>query len=304
MVAKIMKNILIAGGTGLVGVRLSKLLKAKGYTVAHLSRHADPHAEFPAFEWQPEKRVYDRKALEQADAIINLAGANIAGGRWTRERKRILAESRVQGNLLIAEYLKTEQHHVKAYISASAIGYYSDRGAELMTETAVAGKGFLARLTVEWENAISKVKEAGVRTVALRTGIVLAVEGGALREMLKPFGFRLGVYFGDGKQYTSWIHIDDLCRMFLFALENEKMEGMFNAVAPAPVTNYELTKAIAKAKGGGYLLLPAPAFILRAVMGEMAEMILGSTNVSSGKIEKEGFVFDFKDAAGALKNLP
>lgn len=172
-----------------------------------------------------------------------------------------------------------------------------------MTETDVSGKGFLAQSTVAWENAIAKVKEAGVRTVALRIGIVLATEGGALKEMLMPFHFRLGAYFGDGQQYISWIHIGDVCRMFLFALENEKMAGVFNAVAPQPMTNYDFTKAMIEAKGGGYLLFPAPAYALRLVMGEMSAAVLGSTNVSSQKIESQGFVFNFRDTAKALNDL-
>lgn len=298
-----MKNILIAGGTGLIGTQLSQLLRGQGYTVTHLSRRADPQAEFPTFAWQPEKGTYDKKAFENVDAIINLAGAGIVDKRWTDERKRIIIESRTETNSLIAKYLQTEKHNIKAYISASAIGFYADRGATLMTEKDVSGKGFLAQSTVAWENAIAKVRETGVRTVALRIGIVLSTEGGALPEMLKPFHFRLGTYFGDGQQYVSWIHIDDMCRMFLFALENEKMSGVFNAVAPQPLTNYEFTKAMIEAKGGGYMLFPAPAFALRLVMGEMATTVLGSTNVSSQKIENQGFVFNFKDAVSALKDL-
>lgn len=298
-----MKNILIAGGTGLIGTKLSHLLRGKGYNVSHLSRHADSNAEFPTFAWQPEKGTYDKKAFENVDAIINLAGAGIVDKRWTDERKRIIIESRTETNSLIAKYLQTEKHSVKAYISASAIGFYADRGATLMTEKDVSGKGFLAQSTVAWENAIAKVQATGVRTVALRIGIVLSTEGGALPEMLMPFHFRLGAYFGDGQQYVSWIHIDDMCRMFLFALENEKMSGVFNAVAPQPLTNYEFTKAMIEAKGGGYMLFPAPAFALRLVMGEMAATVLGSTNVSSQKIENQGFVFNFKDAISALNDL-
>ena len=172
-----------------------------------------------------------------------------------------------------------------------------------MTEKDVAGKGFLAESTVAWENAIDEVQQTGIRTVALRIGIVLSTEGGALPEMLKPFIARTGIYFGNGEQYLSWIHIDDLCRMFQFALEQEKMNGIFNAVAPKPMTNYAFTQAIVEAKGGGYLLLPAPAFTLRLAMGEMADTVLGSTNVSSQKIENQGFTFNFTDALSALKDL-
>ncbi len=298
-----MKNILIAGGTGLVGTKLSHLLRGQGYNVSHLSRRADPDAEFPTFAWQPDKGTYDKKAFEVVDAIINLAGAGIVDKRWTAARKKIIIESRTLSNALIAKFLQTEKHAIKSYISASAVGFYADRGAALMTEKDVAGKGFLAESTVAWENAIDEVQQTGIRTVALRIGIVLSTEGGALPEMLKPFIARTGIYFGNGEQYLSWIHIDDLCRMFQFALEQEKMNGIFNAVAPKPMTNYAFTQAIVEAKGGGYLLLPAPAFTLRLAMGEMADTVLGSTNVSSQKIENQGFTFNFTDALSALKDL-
>lgn len=298
-----MKNILIAGGTGLVGTKLSHLLRGQGYHVAHLSRHADPQAEFPTFAWQPDKGIYDKKAFENIDAIINLAGAGIVDKRWTAARKKIIIESRTLSNTLIAKFLNEEKHQVKAYISASAIGFYADRGAELMTEKNTAGKGFLAESTIAWENAIDEVRKTGVRTVVLRIGIVLSTEGGALPEMLKPFVARTGVYFGNGEQFLSWIHIDDLCRMFQLALEQDKMRGIFNAVAPNPMTNYAFTQTIAEAKGGGYLMLPAPAFTLRLAMGEMADTVLGSTNVSSQKIENQGFTFVYTDALSALKSL-
>ncbi len=298
-----MKNILIAGGTGLIGTKISHLLRGQDYNVRHLSRIADPNAEFPTFAWQPDKGTYDLKAFDKVDAIINLAGAGIVDKRWTAARKKVIIESRTMSNALIAHFLENEKHTVKAYISASAIGFYADRGTKLMTEDDVAGKGFLAESTVAWENAIEKVRQTGVRTVALRIGIVLSTEGGALPEMLKPFMVRTGVYFGNGEQYISWIHIDDLAHMFQFALENEKMNGVFNAVAPKPVTNYAFTQAISEAKGGGYLLIPAPAFTLRLAMGAMADTVLGSTNVSSQKIEKQGFTFEYTTALAALKSL-
>lgn len=298
-----MKNILIAGGTGLVGTKLSHLLRGAGYKVTHLSRRADPNAEFPSFAWQPEKGIVDKKAFDNVDAIINLAGAGIVDKRWTNARKRIIIQSRTTGNVLIANFLQNEKHSVKAYVSASAIGFYADRGATLMTEKDTAGRGFLAESTLAWENAINIVRKTGVRTVALRIGIVLSTEGGALPQMLMPFHFRLGTYFGNGEQYISWIHIDDLCRMFQFALENEKMSGVFNGVAPKPLSNYDFTKAMVEAKGGGYLMIPAPSFALRIVMGEMADAVLGSTNVSSQKIENQGFSFLYGDAHKALENL-
>ncbi len=298
-----MKNILIAGGTGLIGTKLSRLLRGHGYAVSHLSRQADPNAEFPTFAWQPEKCIYDSKAFENIDTIINLAGAGIVDKRWTKARKQLIIESRTSSNLLIAKFLQKEKHCVQTYISASAIGFYADRGDALMTEKDVAGKGFLAESTIAWEKAIDEVKKTGVRTVVLRIGIVLSTEGGALPEMLKPFLARAAVYFGDGKQYVSWIHIEDVCRMFQFAIEKRDMQGIFNAVAPHPVSNLAFTKAIIEAKNGCYLLMPAPSIALRLVMGEMADTVLGSTNVSSQKIENQGFKFNFNNSNSALKDL-
>ena len=298
-----MKKILIAGGTGLIGSHLSRLLKNRGYEVAHLSRRANPTAEFPAYAWQPEAGTYDKKAFDEADAIINLAGAGIADKLWSAKRKKEIIESRTSGNALIANYLRSEKNKIQAYISASAIGFYDDRGDAMMTEMATAGKGFLAESTVAWERAIAEVAATGVRTVALRTGVVLSPEGGALQKMLIPFNLRTGVYFGNGRQWTSWIHRDDLCNMFLWALGNPQISGTFNAVAPHPLSNYDLTAAISTAKGGGYLLVPSPAFALRLAMGEMADVVLGSTRVSSQKVENQGFTFHFPEAVAALKDL-
>jgi uncharacterized protein len=298
-----MKNILIAGGTGLIGTHLSQLLKSKGYAVSHLSRRANPNAEFPTYAWQPEKGTFDKKAFDKADAIINLAGAGIADKLWSKKRKSEIIDSRTSGNALIAQYLRSEKHHVETYISASAIGFYADRDDELMTETSSAGKGFLAESTIAWEKAIAEVAATHVRTVALRTGVVLSPEGGALQKMLIPFWFRLAVYFGNGRQWVSWIHRMDLCNLFVWALETPSVNGTFNAVSPTPLSNLDLTKAISAAKGGLYLLLPTPSFVLRLVMGEMADVVLGSTRVSSQKVENQGFVFKFPNALAALKDL-
>jgi uncharacterized protein len=298
-----MKKILIAGGTGLIGKHLSRLLKNNGYEVTHLSRRADPTAEFPSYAWQPEAGTVDAKAFENVAAIINLAGAGIADKRWSEKRKRAIIDSRTAGNAVIAKYLRSNNHAVKTYISASAIGFYDDRGDDIMTETATVGKGFLAQSTAAWEQSIEEVAATKVRTVALRIGVVLSPEGGALEKMLIPFMFRLGVYFGNGRQWTSWIHRMDLCNLFLWVLENPTIHGTFNAVSPTPLSNFDLTKAISRAKGGGYLLLPTPAFILRLAMGEMADVVLGSTRVSSQKIENQGFVFRFPEIADALEDL-
>jgi uncharacterized protein len=298
-----MKKILIAGGTGLIGTHLSRLLKNSGYEVTHLSRRANPTAEFPTYAWQPETGSFDPIAFEKVDAIINLAGAGIADKLWSKKRKHEIIDSRTSTNALIAKYLRSENHAIQVYVSASAIGFYANRGDEIMAETASIGTGFLAESTGAWETAIAEVAATNVRTVALRIGVVLSPEGGALQKMLLSFLFRLGVYFGNGRQWTSWIHRADLCNIFLWALQNPNIQGTFNAVAPGPLSNFDLTKAISTAKGGWYLLIPAPAFALRLVMGEMADVVLGSTRVSSQKIENQGFVFRFPEAVDALRDL-
>lgn len=298
-----MQNILIAGGTGLIGRHLAYLLKKKGYHVQFLSRKAQPNADIPTFAWDIAGGTIDEKAFSEADYIINLAGSGIADKRWTAARKKDIIESRTHSTLLIKKYLETKPHRVKALINASAIGYYGNRGADLLPETAAPGQGFLTESTVAWESAINAVAETGLRTVGLRIGVVLSAQGGALKEMLRPFLFGIGAYFGNGAQYFSWIHIDDVCNMFIWALENDTASGYYNAVAPHPLSNYDLTKAIATAKGGGYLMLPAPSFVLRPVMGEMADVIFNSTRVSSEKIEKAGFTFQFPEAVAALKDI-
>ena len=298
-----MQNILIAGGTGLVGIHLSRILRGRGYNVMHLSRHPNLNSEFPAYAWDIEKNTIDETAFSQADYIINLAGSGIADKRWTDSRKRDIIESRTKSTLLLGHYLKNKPHHVKAYLSASAIGFYGERGDEFVNEESPAGKGFLAESTQAWENAIDEVKKTGTRTVAIRTGVVLSTEGGALEKMLISFNFRVGVYFGNGNQWFSWIHIEDLCNIFVWAIEQSKADGVYNAVAPTPLSNYDLTEAISIAKGGGYLLIPTPALALRIAMGEMADVVLSSTKVSSQKIISEGFRFKYSEAVPALKDL-
>jgi uncharacterized protein len=298
-----MKNILIAGGTGLVGNRLSHILRGMGYTVFHLSRRENLNAEFPAYAWDVEKQTLDMRAIEKVDYIINLAGSGIAEKRWSNARKKDIIDSRVKSAQLLRNTLNTTNHTIKAYLSASAIGFYGNRGNDLLFENSEKGTGFLTDSTVEWENAVKEVEKTGIRTVALRIGIVMSTKGGALQKMLISFLFRMGIYFGNGKQWYSWIHIDDLCRIFVWAIENDKAHGTYNAAAPSPLSNFDLTKAISTAKGGAYLLMPAPAFALRLAMGELADAVLFSTKTSTQKIENEGFKFQFPEAVAALKDL-
>ena len=298
-----MSTVLIGGGTGLIGTRLSQLLKEKGYKVGHLSRKARPDAEFPAYQWNVETGVIDEAAVAQADYIINLAGAGIADRPWTQKRKAIIISSRVKSAALLAETFKKNGQLPKAYVSSSAIGYYGDRGNEWMAEDALPGNGFLSESTQAWENSIKGVAESGVRTVGLRIGIVLSTEGGALEKMLIPFRFYTGTYFGDGEQWYSWIHIDDIARMFIHALETDTMEGFYNGVSPSPVTNKRLVTEMKAAIGSPALIMPAPAIALRLAMGEMADAVLDSTRVLADKIQGTGFRYTYPTVDKALTAL-
>lgn len=300
-----MKTVLIAGGSGLIGRHLSALLREAGYEVLWLSRRANPTAEFPTFAWNPATGEVDETPLLRADFVINLAGSGIADGRWTRRVKQEIIESRTKSADLIGNFLKNNpSHRVKAYVAASAIGFYGERGEDWLIESATSGEGFLSESTVAWEAATAGVSVAsGVRTVALRVGIVLSKRGGALPKMLMTFPFWLGVYFGSGRQFYSWIHIEDVARMFQFAIENDQMEGIFNAVAPNPVDNKTLTRNAGVAMGKSVLLMPAPSFALRLILGEMATVVLNSDRVSAQKIQQSGFKFQFPESIAALKDI-
>lgn len=299
-----METVLLAGGTGLIGKRISFLLTQKGYKVIHLSRKANLKAKYPAYQWDLKKGTIDETAIQQADYVINLAGAGIADKRWTKARKQLIVDSRVKGTKLLQNYfLKVKQP--KAMVSAAAIGYYGERGQTVVNEDAGAGKdGFLVDSCLEWEDAIAELNEAiDSRSVVIRVGIVLSTLGGAFEKILLPFKVRTGSYFGDGSAVYSWIHIDDICGIFIAAIENENMAGVYNGVAPNPVSNKVLTEATSKALGGFNLIAPAPAFALRLAMGEMADVVLTSANVSAQKVMDAGYQFQFTEIEGATKDL-
>ena len=301
---KQMRKVLIAGGSGLVGSRLSQLLFEKGYDIAWLSRNTQKNVPYEVYHWDVVRKEIDSAAFNKVDVIINLAGAGIADKSWTKERKQLIIDSRVNSTQLLADTIQMLEEKPKAYLASAAIGYYGDRGNDLVKEDDSPGKeGFLAESTVLWEKAIDEVRATEIRTVTFRIGIVMSTHGGALPKMAMPANFFVGTYFGDGQQWYSWIHIDDLCRMFIWAIENEQIAGIYNAVAPNPQTNKSFTTIIGKAKGRPTLNLPAPSFALRTVLGEMADTILGSTKVSAQKIIKAGFEFKFPDLEMALKDL-
>ena len=301
------KIVLIGGGTGLIGERLAELLADAGHAPRILTRspgeRTSPH---PLYGWDAEANFVDPDALDGATHVVNLAGAGIADARWTKARKATIVASRVDTTRLLAAAI--ERHRPKtlrAFVSASAIGYYGDAGERWVGEGAEPGDGFLSESTVAWEAAVEEAgRRTGLRTVLVRTGIALSPDGGALEKMLLPARFGLSGYFGDGRQWYSWIHLDDLCRVYLAALDDERYEGPINAVAPVPVRNRTLAKALAEAVGNPALAVPVPAFALRLALGEMSHTVLDSTRVSSSRLVDDlGFDFAYPTVGGALGEL-
>jgi uncharacterized protein len=297
------KKVLITGATGLVGTRLTDLLLQKGYQVSHLGR-SKRLGKVPSYSWDIEKGTVDPQALADEDVIIHLAGAGVADKRWTNARKQEILESRIKSSALLYQCLATSPHSVKAVISASAIGYYGfGIGDEVLNEEASPGADFLAQVTQQWESEVDKITVLNIRVVKLRIGIVLSAKGGALVEMAKPIRWGVGAPLGTGQQYLSWIHLDDLCNMFIKAVENEAMKGAFNAVSGHWVTNQELTRMIAKIIRRPLWLPNIPAFVLKLLIGEMAGMVLNGSKISADKIKQTGVEVTYPNLEEALKDL-
>ena len=296
-------TILITGGSGLIGKLLTYRLQTKGYAVRWLVRNP-ASAPVPAFRWSVEHGYLDPAALNGVQAIIHLAGENLGGGRWTEARKRQLLESRTRSTALLAKKLKEIPNHVNTVLSASAIGYYGDRpDGEIMTETSPSGDDFLAQITREWEAAADAMAAPGRRVVKVRIGIVLSADGGALKELARPVKWLVGSPLGSGDQVMSWIHEQDLADIFLHLLQHQETQGVYNAVAPAPVTNRELVRGIARVLKRPILLPPVPAFMLRFLLGEMAVMVLAGSRVSGEKIQATGYHFRFTELHEALRDI-
>lgn len=299
-----MKTVLITGGTGLIGRQLASQLRAKGYRVTLLSRTPNPHAEFTTYGWNHDTGFLDIRAIAEADYIIHLAGANIGEKRWTPKRQQEIVDSRVRSGELLYHALKTEPHHVKAFISASAIGYYGAQTTEtIFTETDPPATDFLGETCRKWEQVGEQIATLGIRTVLLRTGVVLAPNEGALEKLRIPVALGFGSALGSGNQYVPWIHRDDICGMYLKALEDATMQGAYNAVAPTHTTNYELTKTLANVLHKPFWFPRVPALALRLLLGDMAAMLLEGSRVSCQKISDAGYHFQFPTLEAALKNL-
>jgi uncharacterized protein (TIGR01777 family) len=296
------QHILLTGGTGAIGGYLTDLLLEKGYRVSHLSRSQGKDARVKTFLWDVAKGEIDAHCVDGVDTIVHLTGAGIAEKRWTEKRKKELIESRAKSIGLIYNLFREKPHQVKSVISASAIGYYSDRGDDLMTEDSPPSNDFLARCCTEWELAVDKGKDLGLRVAKLRTGVVLEKRG-ALAAMDKPVKLGLGSPIGTGRQWVPWIHWQDVVEIYLLAIENPALEGVYNMVAPNPVTNKRLTQAIARLLYKPLWLPNVPAWALKLALGEMSTIVLGSTKVSAQKIQDAGYVFKFPQLEGALKNI-
>ncbi|WP_373522009.1 TIGR01777 family oxidoreductase [Aquiflexum sp.] len=295
-----MKKILITGGSGLVGKKITGLLERKGYEVAWLSRSPEKYKQ-KAFAWDVEKQTIDFEALQWADGIIHLAGEGVADKRWTAERKQAILQSRTQSTLLLKHAIEKSERKLEVFVSASAVGYYGFKtGDNLMDENGKPGNDFLSQVVAAWESEVKNISDYGIRTVVLRIGIVLDNKGGALVEMLKP---PVAAPLGNGQQWMSWIAIDDLARIFLFAIENKGVKGVYNAVGPNPASNAELTKAAAKKAGKMFVGIGVPGLALKIFLGEMAQMVLGGNKVSAKKIQNAGFEFRYPVLENALEKI-
>jgi uncharacterized protein (TIGR01777 family) len=303
---KKMQTILITGGTGLVGKALGKLLLQSGYQVIILSRKLPQNIKQKGVEfaqWDVQNKQLDVAALQRADFIIHLAGAGVMDKKWTAIYKKEIVNSRVQSAALIVDSLKKYDNKVKAVISASAIGWYQSTGG-IHTEEEPADDSFLGQTCKLWEESIDPAALLGKRLVKLRLGIVLSTAGGALKEFITPQKFGVAAILGNGKQMISWIHIDDLCRLFLFALQNETCKGVYNGVAPNPVNNKTLTLTLAKKrKGLFYIPVHIPGFVLKTVLGERSIEVLRDITASCKKLLAAGFQFQFENIDTALDNL-
>ncbi|PCH76507.1 MAG: TIGR01777 family protein [Flavobacteriaceae bacterium] len=300
------KIILITGGTGLIGTQLSKLLFDNGYEVRILSRSKNSlqNKNYEYYHWNIATKEIDISALKNVHYIIHLAGAGIADKRWTTARKKHILDSRVNGATLLLETLEQINHRPLKFIAASGIGFYGARtNTTIFKENTSPHNDFLGNTCKLWEQSSLTFKEAGIPTTILRTGIVLSKKGGALEKLCQTFKFRFASALGSGQQYMPWIHIDDLCRIYLRTITDIEFTGIYNAVAPAHVTNNEFTKALLRFHKNSVQLPNVPSSILKPLLGNMSAMVLQGSRVSSDKLENTGFKFQYNSLKKALEDL-
>jgi uncharacterized protein (TIGR01777 family) len=299
------RNVCITGGTGMVGSALRKFLFQRGYALTVLSRSKQTLDHATVFTWDVREQQLEEGALGSSDYIVHLAGANLGSKRWTDQRKKEIRDSRINSTRLLHDRLSKADKKPESLIAASAIGIYGyNTGGILVDEERVKpGDDFVATVAREWEEEVLKIGDLGIRIVILRAGLVLSMEDGALPRLVAPVKFGIGAPVGSGDQYISWIHIDDLCRLYLFAMENKGISGMFNAVSPQPETNTDFTREIAETLNKPFFMPNIPSFVLRILFGEMASTVLGGNRVSSKKIEGMGFEFQYPDLGHDLEDL-
>ena len=290
-------KIMVTGATGLVGSRLVPLLKQDGHEVVTLTRRTPRNSS--ERQWDPAG-ILPAGTLHGIEVMVHLAGENIGDGRWTAAKKQRIRDSRVVGTRLLAEAVAASGGAVKTFVCASAIGFYGNRGNEELTEASPVGSGFLAEVCRDWEAATEPARQAGVRVVHVRMGVVLSSAGGALAKMLLPFKMGVGGVVGPGSQYMSWLTVDEAARIYAFVVQHPELQGPVNAVAPQPVTNAEFTKALGRVLHRP-TVLPLPAFAARLAFGEMAdELLLGSTRVIPTRLQAAGYQFQFPEIESAL----
>ncbi len=298
---------LITGATGMIGQKLVKKCHDLGIAVNYLTTSKtklEKKDNYTGFYWDPSNKKIDTSCFKDVDVIINLVGANVAE-RWTAKYKRQILESRTASAALLVDSLKDVKHNISQIVSASAIGIYESSLTKLHTEDEdekYLNNQFIGQVVSEWESAVDQFKELGLNVAKLRIGIVLSKKGGALEKMAQPIKYYAGAPLGSGEQWQSWIHIDDLVELFIYAAKYQ-ITGVYNAVAPNPVTNTELTKSIAKQINKPLILPNVPSFVLKLMLGEMSTIVLSSQLVSSKKIVSKGFQFEYSYLKNALKDL-
>ncbi len=297
-------TVLITGGSGLIGRHLTLLLQQEGYTVSHLSRRPGKNGNVRVYSWDPEKGLIDREALMNTDCIIHLAGANIGERRWTTGRRKEIIDSRIAAGELLSDTIRRNNFGIKTFISASAIGYYgSETSEKILTEDDAPSSDFLGKTCRLWEESATRFEDPGIRTVIIRTSVVLDKNEGALEKILRPAKYGLIMRLGSGKQYFPWIHISDLCNIYLKAVRDINMKGPYNAVAPQHVNHDEFAVAVGEVLKRPVFLPHVPEWLIRIILGEMSVIVLNGSRISSGKITSAGYKFNFPLLYEALKDI-
>jgi hypothetical protein len=297
-------SVLITGGSGLIGKHLTSLLLSKGYNVSHLSRKAIKDGKVKTFVWDPDKRSIDPGALNGIDFIVHLAGANIGEKRWSEKRKKEIIESRINSARFLQDIISERGIKLKAFISASAVGIYGlETSEKIFTENDPPSNDFLASVCKQWEESADLFKNSGIRTVKIRTAIVMEKNDSALSKLIKPAKFGFLVKTGTGSQYMPWIHINDLCNIYLKAISDEGMNGVFNAVSPNHVNHREFVGILSYVMKKPVFPIAVPGFILKAALGKMSDLILKGSRVSSQKIITAGYNFQYINLEDALKDV-